>query len=199
MTGRRLSPGWALLLVIVLGSVEACSSLPRIVILHDPLTSQEHVTLGEAYQAKGLREQATREFEAALRLQSEYVPALIGRGNLAYEANAFEEAEGFYRRALTASPEHPAANNNLALVHLARGERLDEAERLARNAVEREGAVRPYALDTLAKIYTRQGRYQEATLALAMAMAVVPVENTDLHEQLNRSKRELAAVYSLHE
>lgn len=190
MTGRRLSLGWALLLVTVLGSVEACSNLPRIVILHDPLTPQEHVTLGESYQARGRGDLAAREFEAALRRQAEFVPALIGLGNLAYEASAFEEAEGFYRRVLTASPEHPAASNNLALVHLARGERLDEAERMTRNAAAQGGAIRPYALDTLARIYTRQGRYREAARALEEAAALAPAENTDVLDQLRRLQHE---------
>ncbi|MBI3809285.1 MAG: tetratricopeptide repeat protein [Nitrospirae bacterium] len=199
MTGRRLSLGWVLLLVTVLGSAEACSSLPRIVILHDPLTPQEHVTLGESYQARGLGDLATREFEAALHRQAEFVLALIGLGNLAYEANAFEEAEGFYRRVLTTSPEHPAASNNLALVYLARGARLDEAERLARSAVEHGGAIRPYAQDTLAKIYVRQGRYREAARALEEAAALVPAENTGFHEQLRRSQHELAGVHASYE
>lgn len=199
MTGRRLSLGWALLLVTVLGSVQACSSLPRIVILHDPLTPQEHVTLGESYQARGRGDLAAREFEAALRRQAEFVPALIGLGNLAYEANAFEEAEGFYRRVLTASPEHPAASNNLALVHLARGERLDEAERMTRNAAAQGGAIRPYALDTLARIYTRQGRYREAARALEEAAVLAPAENTDVLDQLRRLQHELAGVHASYE
>lgn len=199
MTGRSLSLGWALLLVTVLGSVEACSNLPRIVILHDPLTPQEHVTLGASYQARGRGDLAAREFEAALRRQAEFVPALIGLGNLAYEADAFEEAEGFYRRALTASPEHPAASNNLALVHLARGERLDEAERMTRNAAAQGGAIRPYALDTLARIYTRQGRYREAARALEEAAALAPAENTDFLDQLRRLQYELAGVHASYE
>lgn len=199
MTGRRLSLGWALLLVTVLGSVEACSNLPRIVILHDPLTPQEHVMLGESYQARGLGDLAAREFEAALRRQAEFVPALIGLGNLAYEANAFEEAEGFYRRVLTAWLEHPAASNNLALVHLARGERLDEAERMTRNAAAQGGAIRPYALDTLARIYTRQGRYREAARALEEAVALAPAENTNFLDQLRRLQHELAGVHASYE
>jgi tetratricopeptide (TPR) repeat protein len=183
------------LLTTLLGSVQACSSLPRIVILHDPLTPQEHVTLGEAYQAKGDREMAAREFEVALRQQPEYVPALIGLGNLSFEREALEEAEVFYRRALDTAPDHPGASNNLAMVYLVRGDRLDEAERMARNTSERGGALRPYALDTLARIYMLQGRYREARSALALAEAIVPPEETHLHQWLSRSQRELAAVY----
>ncbi len=195
MSRRRPSWGGALLLMALLGSVPACSSLPRIVILHDPLTPQEHVTLGEAYQAQGDREMAGREFAIALRQRPEYVPALIGIGNLSFEREALEEAEAFYRRALDAAPDHPGASNNLAMVYLARGDRLDEAERMARNALERGGSLRPYALDTLARIYMLQGRYREARRALTLAEAIVPPEDTHFHQWLSRSRRELAAVY----
>ncbi len=196
MTRRRLSPGLALLLTTLLGSVQACSGLPRIVIVHDPLTPQEHVTLGEAYQVQGERKMAAREFEAALRQQMEYVPALIGMGNLSFERGALEEAEIFYRRALGTAPGHSGASNNLAMVYLARGDRLDEAERMARNALERGGPLRPYALETLARIYVRQGRYREAQAALEWAEAMVPAEDTRFHQGLSRSRRELAAVYT---
>ena len=199
MTGRRLSLGLVLLLATLLESVQACTSLPRIVVLHDPLTPQEHVTLGEAYQVQGDPERAAREFEAALRQQPEYVPAVIGLGNLSFERGALNEAETFYRRALDTAPDHPGASNNLAMVYLARGDRLDEAERMARNAWERGGFLRPYALDTLARIYMRQGRYREARTALELAEAMVPPDDTHLYQQLNRSKRELAAAYSSHE
>ena len=199
MTGRRLSLGWALLLVTVLGSVQACSSLPRIVILHDPLTPQEHVTLGESYQAGGLGDLAAREFEAALRQQREYVPAVIGLGNLSFERGALEEAEVFYRRALDTAPDHPGASNNLALVYLARGARLDEAEGLARRAAEQGGALRPYALDTLAQIYIRQGRYREAQSALEEAAAIAPAENMRIHQGLSRSRHELRSLYAPHD
>ncbi len=185
----------AVLLAGWLGGVQACSGLPRIVVLHDPLTLQEHVTLGESYLARGLREPAAREFDAALRQQPGFVPALIGLGNLAFETNGLEEAESFFQQALAAAPGHPGAGNNLALVYLARGKRLNEAEELARSAAERGGAVRPYVLDTLARIYMRQGRYREAGIALEEAAAMAPAENKDFHQELDRSRQELATVY----
>ena len=181
-------------LVILLGTLQACSGLPRIVVLHDPLTPQEHVALGESYQAQGSRELAVREFQAALRQQRDYAPALIALGNLSFEAGTLPAAEDYYRRALDVAPNHPTANNNLAMVYLSRGDRLEEAERLAKGAQAQEGALRPYVLDTLAQIYVRQGRYQEAQTTLEEAERVAPRENTHLHERLAQSRRELAAA-----
>jgi tetratricopeptide (TPR) repeat protein len=195
LAGQGRSLWQAVLLTVLLGGLQACSSLPHIVILHDPLTPQEHATLGEAYQARGDTEGAAREFEEALRRQSEFVPAFIGLGNLAFARGALDDAERWYRRALEAAPEDAGASNNLAMVYVARNQRLDEAERLTRSALEHGGPLRPYALDTLARIYVRQGRYMESKAALEMAEALAPPDNVHFREGLSRSRRELAAVY----
>jgi tetratricopeptide (TPR) repeat protein len=184
------------MLTFLLGALQACSSFPHIVVLHDPLTPEEHATLGATYEGQGFKEMAAREYQAALHQQDDFTPALIGLGNLSFESGALREAEDYYRRALDAAPYHPGASNNLAMVYLSRGERLDEAERLARIAVEQAGPLRPYILDTLAKIYARTGRYQEAKAALAEAEAAAPSENKTLRERLAQSRQELAAVDS---
>jgi len=162
-------------------------------VLHDPLTPDEHVKLGTSYQEQGLRELATKEFQAALGRKREYAPALVGLGNLSFEAGSLRDAEEYYRRALAVAPDDPSANNNLAMVYLSRGERLDEAERLARKALEQGGPLRPYVLDTLAGVYVRLKRYREATAALDEAEALAPLENKILRERLAELRRELAA------
>jgi Tfp pilus assembly protein PilF len=105
--------------VAVIGGIfSACSDLPRVLVLHDPLTSEEHVTLGLAYEVEGRPELAAREFDGALRKKHGYMPALIGLGNLAFDRGALEEAEAYYRQALITTPEDPGVNNNLAMVYL---------------------------------------------------------------------------------
>ena len=195
MTARGLFTALGLA-VVCLGGLEACSSFPRIVVLHDALTPEEHMSLGASYEAQGLHETAARQYQAVLREHGEHAPALIALGNLSFEAGIIQEAEDYYRRALDAVPDHPGATNNLAMVYLKRGERLDEAERLARTAVGQGGVLHPYALDTLAHIYMRQGRYTEAKTALEEAEAVAPIENLSLRETLAQSRRELVAAYS---
>lgn len=183
-----------LMLAVILVEFSACSNL-RQVIVTDPLTPQEHVSLGETYQAQGMTELAGREFQAALRRQREYPPALVGLGNLAFEEENFQNAEDYYRRVLKKVPNHPAANNNLAMVYLEQGTRLDIAEKCAKRALAQEGAIKPYALDTLARIYLRQGRYDEAEAALKEAESVTPAENSVLQEMLNQSRQQLIAAH----
>ena len=79
MMGRVL----IVVFVAVIGvSFSACSDLPRVRVLHDPLTQEEHVTLGLAYEVEGRPELAAREYDGALGKEHGYMPALIGLGNL---------------------------------------------------------------------------------------------------------------------
>lgn len=196
MTVRGWSIVWTLLLSVSLGSSQACSSLPRVIVLHDPLDPAEHVTLGVTYEAQGRTELAAREYHAALERGHGYVPAFVGLGNLAFARGSLEEAEAYYHQALAVAPQDPGANNNLAMLYLARGQNLTEAERLARQALTQGGPLRPYVLDTMAHIYMRQGRYREAKAALEEAEAMTPSANEILHERLVQSRRELATAYS---
>jgi len=177
---------------MVLGAaICACADLPHLPVLHDPLTPQEHVMLGLTYEIQGHRDLAAREYQTALTQESGYVPALIGMGNVAFAQGELEESETYYHQALEASPEHPGANNNLAMLYLAKGENLREAERLALRALAQRGPLQPYVLDTLAHIYARQGRSKEALAALEEAEAAAPPQDKMLHERLIRLRDQL--------
>ena len=41
--------------------LSACSDLPHVRVSHDPLTPEEHVTLGLTYEVQGHRDLAARE------------------------------------------------------------------------------------------------------------------------------------------
>ncbi|MGH7230608.1 MAG: tetratricopeptide repeat protein [Nitrospiraceae bacterium] len=193
---RRFRYGSSLVLVpILLAGLQACALVPRPVVSHDPLTADEHVLLGQSYEAQGLRERATYEYEAALRQDNSSIAALIARGNVSFESSKLQEAEEYFSQALALAPQHAGAKNNLAMVYLSRGERLDDAERLARQALDRGGTLRPYVLDTLATLYVRQGRYEEAQAALAEAEAAASSDQI-LNERLSQLRRELPPASS---
>lgn len=182
--------------VVVGAGLLGCSDLPHVHVLHDPLTPEEHVTLGLTYEVQGHLDLAAREFRTALTQEAGYVPALIGLGNLAFAEGALEESETYYQQALAASPEHQGANNNLAMLYLARGTSLGEAERLALRALTQKGPLQPYVLDTLAQVYVRQGRYEEAVTALDEAEATAPAHDKILHERLLRLRNQIVAIQS---
>lgn len=183
--------------VVVMGAgLSACSDLPQVRVLHDPLTPEEHVTLGLTYEVQGHRDLAAREYRTALTQEAGYVPALIGLGNVAFAEGELEESETFYQQALETSPEHPGANNNLAMLYLVRGRDLREAERLALRALAQRGPLQPYVLDTLAHVYARQGRYKEAVAALEEAEAAAPTQDRMLRDRLIRLRDQLVGTDS---
>jgi len=173
------------------GSLQACSTLPRVVVLHDPLNAQEHVTLGVAYERKDRLDLAIQEYQVALRQEGTYIPALMGLGNASYTNGALVEAESYYLQVLSLARDHPGANNNLAMVYLVQDQRLKEAEALANHALERGGPLRPRVLDTLARIYMKQGRCREANAALQDAEAATPLEETSIRDRLQQLRQEL--------
>jgi len=182
--------------LLLLASIPGCEQLPHVRVLHDPLTPAEHVTLGQTYEMQGHEDLAAREYRTALTQKAGYVPALIGLGNVAFAEGKLEESETYYRQALAASPEDPGANNNLAMLYLTRGVNLQEVEQLALRAVAQAGPLHPYVLDTLAHVYTQQGRYKEAVAVLDEAVATAPLEDRFLRERLIRSRNELMEIDS---
>lgn len=167
----------------------ACAQVPRAG--RDPLTAEEHMRLGASYEDQGLRPEAEKEYAAALRRQRDYIPALIALGNLSFEDGALVDAEIYYRKVLAVDPDHPSANNNLAVVYLTRGSRIDTAEQLALRALKGAGALKPYVLDTLAHIYMREGKPALAKAALDEADAATPEDSAFLRRRLAQSREQL--------
>lgn len=136
----------------------SCAGLPRVFVASDPLTAEEHARLGAAYEAQGLSAEAEERYLRALVLDRRHQGAWMALGNRAYAAGDLAKAARCYRRVLKLAPGHAGAANNLAMVHLARGERLAEARALAEGALANAGPLRPYILDTLERIAKEESR-----------------------------------------
>lgn len=158
---------------------------------HDPLTPREHVVLGETYMKQRNYDSAGREFETAIQRDPHYVPALVALGDLAFENGEWEEAELYYQKALELSPNHPVAANNLAMLYLSQGKNSDEAERLARHALQQDTNFHPYIQETLATLYLKQGRLEEAQLAIDKAETTLRSQNPALQKRLRELRQEL--------
>jgi Flp pilus assembly protein TadD len=112
--------------------------------------------LGAAYESASLPGDALSQYQSAVRLAPKNPEAWLALGNCEYQKGAFAKAEVDYRHVLRISPQHAGAKNNLAMTYLAENKKLDEAERLALEALEDAGPLKPYVLDTLAKIRARR-------------------------------------------
>lgn len=141
-------------LSILLLALTLCAlscTLPRVAILHDPLTPEEHVNLGVAYERKGELDAALEQYEAA----SKKLPvAYLYMGNVYFQKNDTKEAEKAYRNAIQKTRD-ARAYNNLAWLYYTRDEHLEEAEKLARKAVELNPDADDFR-DTLQKIIEKR-------------------------------------------
>lgn len=136
--------------LIMLAMTLSCS-LPKIIVLQDPLTPEEHINLGVSYENKGELDAALKEYETA----SKKLPiAYLYIGNIYFQKNDFKNAEKNFKKAIKKT-EDPMAYNNLAWLYYTTNKNLEEAEKLARKAVELSPQSQDFT-DTLNKIIERR-------------------------------------------
>jgi tetratricopeptide (TPR) repeat protein len=124
-------------------------ALPRIVVLDDPLSSEEHLNLGVSYEKKGELDNALKEYkEATGKLPAAY----LFMGNIYFQKKEYDEAEAYYKKAIKKDQNNADACNNLAWLYYTKNEKLDEAEKLALKAMELNPAKKEIYQDTLDKV-----------------------------------------------
>ncbi len=142
----------ALSCIILSLALSSCGALPRIIILHDPLSPEEHLDLGVAYERKGEYDAAMKQYrEAAKKLPS----AWVYMGNVSFEKGDIGAAQKYYKKAIDKDKNGPDAYNNLAWLYYTRKEKLDKAQMLAGKAVllgANNSAKEAVYKDTLDKI-----------------------------------------------
>ncbi|MCI0528662.1 MAG: tetratricopeptide repeat protein [Nitrospira sp.] len=180
------------LLLITLTS-SGCGHLPKIRILHDPLTAQEHLALGVSYESQGKLDLAVSEYKAALKKDSKEVGVtpLIYLGNAHAQREEYKQAEGYYQKALKWEPTNGQALNNLAWLYLQQRIKLQEAENMVRQVLDQDSdndPNRPSYLDTLAEILMAQSQFVEALDILQEAEGLANPENTALLSQIYEHK-----------
>jgi tetratricopeptide (TPR) repeat protein len=128
-------------------------SFPRIIVLDDPLSPEEHLNLGVAYERKGEFDNALKEYHTA----SKKLPlAYLYIGNIHFQKNEYEEAERCYKKAMSKGVKNAAIYNNLAWLYYTKGENLEEAEELVLKAIEINPEKKYIYQDTLEKIRSRK-------------------------------------------
>jgi len=128
--------------------ISGCS-FPKIIILKDPLTPEEHLNLGVAYERRGEFDSAIKEYQRAAK---KLPLALLYLGNAYFLKNQWKEAQVYYRKAIEKNPKNADAYNNLAWLYYTRGENLEEAEALAQKALELDPSKNATYENTLEKI-----------------------------------------------
>ncbi len=147
---REIKKGSLPFILIFIAMVFFTSCSPfRIVVFKDPLTPEEHLNLGVAYEKKGEIDHAIREYELA----SKKIPlAYLYIGNAYFLKNEFEKAERYYKKAMKKTPKNGDVYNNLAWLYYNKGINLDEAENMVLKAIELNPSKELIYRDTLEKI-----------------------------------------------
>lgn len=128
--------------------VTGCS-MPRIIVLSDPLTPEEHLNLGVSYEHNNELDAAEREYQAAAK---SLPAAFLYLGNISFKRGEYPEAEAYYRKTIEHDPANADACNNLAWLYYTQKINLDEAERLAAKASDLNPAKADIYGDTLERI-----------------------------------------------
>jgi len=182
----------------VLSTILACSlllagcSLPKIIVLHDPLSAEEHVKLGGIYDSQGKTGLAREQYRFAVKMAPENVRAWSLLGDSAYREKDFPEAEKAYGKALDLDPMNGDLLNNLAWVYVQQDKKLGKAQDLVMRALELAPDHRPYYLDTLGVILLKEGKVPDAIAALKESTETIPRSQPDL---LAEAYQHLADAY----
>jgi tetratricopeptide (TPR) repeat protein len=148
---RLLGPALRAIILICVVLVAGGCSLPRIAVLHDPLTPEEHVNLGVSYEKRGESDAALTEYKKAAK---ELPIANLYVGNVYFAQKKFIEATKSYKKAI-AKADSPEARNNLAWLYFVTNTKLDDAERLAEEAVKLSPQSEGFS-DTLEQIRAKR-------------------------------------------
>jgi tetratricopeptide (TPR) repeat protein len=176
----RLTP-YALLLTLFW----SCS---HIVILHDPLTAEEHNDLGVTYEQKGELDAAIREYQAALRKRRDFPTARVNLGNAYFSKKDYPRAEQQYSTVLQADSANTDAANNLAMLYLETGKHLDEALRLAERCVRLASQNARYH-DTLGLVCAKLKLPEKARDSFQRALGLIPPDDSDLRREVESHLR----------
>jgi tetratricopeptide (TPR) repeat protein len=182
----------AILCLAVILFLTGCS-LPKIIILHDPLSPEEHNNLGRIYESQKKFEQAMQQYHAALKKDPNFVPSLLLLGDLSYRLKKYSEAESAYKKAIELQPENGDIYNSLCWVYIDQQINLETAAELIQKALSLTPDHRPYYLDTLGVILLRFGKTAESIAALKHAVELLP---KDVPAHLAEAYTHLAEAYT---
>jgi tetratricopeptide (TPR) repeat protein len=171
------------------GDFAAGERRARAVIDLDPAQLKAYELLGAAYIRQQKLDAALAEFEQVVQKEPRSIGALTVIGMIHEAGGRPHEAEKAYQRALQADARAAVAGNNLAYLLAQRGDNLQYALILARDAVSMRGDD-PVALDTLGWVHLKKGEASQAIEPLGKAAKLAP-DNPTYHFHLGLAYLEI--------
>ncbi len=166
----------AICCILVLILLSSCS-IPKIIILHDPLSVEEHNNLGQIYESQQKYELAAEQYHEALKKDPKSISSLLLLGDLSFRMKNYSEAESVYKKAIKLQPANGDIYNDLCWVYLEQNTSIDVAESLVSKAMTATPEHRAYYLDTMGVVLLRLGKTKESIDALKEAVELLPKDN----------------------
>ncbi len=155
--------------LLLLAGAAGCAHLPKIIVLADPLSADEHVALGVAYERNGEPALAAREYEAAQSKDKASFQARFNLGNVRLAEKRYGDARKAYLAALELRRGDPEATNNLCWVAILSGNGREDALRRLEAVMVVPAHRSPPLLDTLGVLLGALSRLSDAEDAFAEA------------------------------
>lgn len=180
------------MLIALFASLTGCSGLPKVIVLHDPLSADEHAKLGRIYESQGKDELALAEYKSGIKKDKNNIDLWRFLAELSYRLGDLKTAERGFEKTTVLQPGNGDLYNNLAWVYIKQRRNLEKAEALTRKAMQLKPENRPYYQDTLGVVLLGQGKVEEAVRALEEAVASIP---RDRPVFLSEAYRHLSEAY----
>lgn len=166
------------------GQMDAAIRNYREALKIDPNLPGLHFELAEALNAsetKAGKDEAKREYEAALSVNKLDEKSVCRLGTIAYQAGDLQESFSHYSRAVQLQPDDPEANMDLAK-DLMEMKQTQKAQALLEHAVHLN-PTSPEAHFRLATIYREEGRIADAKLEI------------EQYQKFRNMKEKLRSIY----
>ncbi|RLA96817.1 MAG: hypothetical protein DRG83_16925, partial [Deltaproteobacteria bacterium] len=167
-------------------------------ILIKPEDPMLYVYLGSLYEESGKYEEAEKYLREGLKIQPTNIDLMFRLGVLLDKKKEKEKALNIMREILKQDPRHADALNYIGYSYAELGIKLDEAKTLIERALK-EKPRNGYILDSLAWVYYKMGKYEEALKKIKQALKYTPNDPIinehlgDIYRALKRWKRALNA------
>jgi tetratricopeptide (TPR) repeat protein len=120
-----------------------------------------YVAVARLYEQAGKMGEAEVQYQLALQIQPNDLPALLGYARVKEHVGKPDEAIGLYQRAAKAHPQEAAVYNNLGLCYARQPNRLDDAITAMSRAVQLD-PKNPLYRNNIATVLVDQGKPQDA-------------------------------------
>jgi tetratricopeptide (TPR) repeat protein len=125
-----------------------------------PVTAQTHFAAGQLSETEGNSPQAIAQYEAALKLDPKYTPALFRLGFVYSQTKQFDKAVESWNRYIEATGHSAVGYSNLGYCQELSGDN-DAAERSFQAGIDKDPTNQPCRVN-YGLMLTRQGKIEEA-------------------------------------